>query len=81
MVIMTILWKLEQNIVTKLLSNNLFFPNFLLQVIQEKGEGIVLLPNAAHSGGNLGPNLAEACNFGTNNWIPYGCVSLNCPCM
>ncbi|KAJ1522438.1 hypothetical protein ONE63_001628 [Megalurothrips usitatus] len=50
-------------------------------VIQEKGEGIVLLPNAAHSGGNFGPNLAEACNFGSKNWIPYGCVSLNCSCM
>ncbi|XP_034254090.1 uncharacterized protein LOC117652952 [Thrips palmi] len=50
-------------------------------VIQEKGEGIVLLPNAAHCGGNFGPNLAEACNFGTNAWIPYGCVSLRCPCM
>lgn len=52
-----------------------------MQVIQQKGEGIVLLPNCAHTGGNLGPNLAEACNFGTQHWIPYGCVALNCVCM
>ncbi|KAK3908835.1 Lysine-specific demethylase 4D [Frankliniella fusca] len=50
-------------------------------VIQQQGEGIVILPNTAHTGGNLGPNLAEACNFGSHKWIPYGCVSPNCPCM
>ncbi|KAK3913498.1 Lysine-specific demethylase 4D [Frankliniella fusca] len=50
-------------------------------VIQQEKEGIVVLPNTAHTGGNLGPNLAEACNFGSNKWIPYGCVSSNCPCM
>jgi len=53
----------------------------LMQVIQQQGEGIVVLPNTAHSGGNLGPNLAEACNFGSYKWIPYGCVAPNCPCM
>ncbi|XP_034244640.1 uncharacterized protein LOC117647170 isoform X2 [Thrips palmi] len=49
-------------------------------VIQYAGEGIVLLPNCAHAGWNLGTNLSEACNFGTNKWIPYGCVSLQCNC-
>lgn len=53
----------------------------LMQVIQQQNQGIVVLPNAAHAGGNLGPNLAEACNFGSHKWIPYGCVSPNCPCM
>lgn len=52
-----------------------------MQVIQQQNQGIVVLPNAAHAGGNLGPNLAEACNFGSHKWIPYGCVSPNCPCM
>lgn len=53
----------------------------MLQVIQKEGEGIVVLPNAAHTGGNLGTNLAEACNFGTKSWIPYGCVYPICSCM
>ncbi|KAK3914733.1 Lysine-specific demethylase 4 [Frankliniella fusca] len=50
-------------------------------VIQQQGEGIVLFPNTAHAGGNLGPNLSEACNFGTKKWIPYGCVAPNCTCI
>ncbi|KAK3917006.1 Lysine-specific demethylase 4E [Frankliniella fusca] len=50
-------------------------------VFQHAGEGIVVLPNTAHAGGNLGKNLAEACNFGTKKWIPYGCVAPNCGCM
>ncbi|XP_052128098.1 uncharacterized protein LOC127750438 [Frankliniella occidentalis] len=50
-------------------------------VIQRQGEGIVVLPNAAHSGGNLSFNWSEACNFATKSWLPYGAVSPPCSCI
>lgn len=39
-----------------------------LQVIQKEGEGVVVLPNAAHTGFNFGLNVAEACNIGTKRF-------------
>ncbi|XP_026285398.2 lysine-specific demethylase 5D-like [Frankliniella occidentalis] len=50
-------------------------------VLQKESEGIVVLPNAAHTGGNLAHNWAEACNFATKSWIPYGCVYPACKCI
>lgn len=50
-------------------------------VIQKQGEGIILLPNCVHGGASLGPNLAQACNFGSKAWLPYGCQSLPCSCV
>lgn len=52
-------------------------------IIQEPGDFIFLAPNAAHTGGNMGVNLAEACNIGTLDWLPYGSVAStqNCSCL
>ncbi|XP_034255173.1 uncharacterized protein LOC117653540 [Thrips palmi] len=50
-------------------------------VIQRQGQGVVVTPNAAHFGFNLGYNIAEAANFGTVSWIPYGIVSTTCTCL
>ncbi|KAJ1521127.1 hypothetical protein ONE63_002827 [Megalurothrips usitatus] len=50
-------------------------------VLQRKGQGIIVTPNAAHFGFNLGPNIAEASNFGTTSWIPYGIVYPHCTCL
>ncbi|KAK3920607.1 Lysine-specific demethylase 4, partial [Frankliniella fusca] len=50
-------------------------------VIQRVGEGVVLLPNSPHMGSNLSFNWAEACNFGTSSWIPYGITYPACTCL
>ncbi|KAJ1518779.1 hypothetical protein ONE63_011610 [Megalurothrips usitatus] len=50
-------------------------------VIQYPGEAVVLYPNAAHFGFNLGWNFAEAINFGTVGWIPEGINSPKCQCI
>jgi len=50
-------------------------------VVQRAGECVVVTPNTAHFGFNLGPNIAEAANFPTPDWIPYGMVAPKCTCM
>ncbi|KAI3480223.1 hypothetical protein L1887_57642 [Cichorium endivia] len=61
---------------------DIVFPQWLLKhgirfkvIILHPGEFFVFAPNAAHTGGNMGPNLAEACNFGTPDWLPFGSVA------
>ncbi|XP_034231373.1 uncharacterized protein LOC117639629 [Thrips palmi] len=50
-------------------------------VVQRAGESVVVCPNAVHVGFNSGFNIAEACNFATESWIPYGIVAPQCKCM
>ena len=40
----------------------------------------LVLPYAYHCGFNLGYNIAEAVNFGTIDWIPFGINSVNWNC-
>ncbi|KAK3907233.1 Lysine-specific demethylase 4D [Frankliniella fusca] len=49
-------------------------------IIQRSGEGVIVTPNAAHQIFNLGPNIAEAANFGNLFWIPYGITFPKCHC-
>ncbi|XP_052130837.1 uncharacterized protein LOC127751391 isoform X2 [Frankliniella occidentalis] len=52
------------------------------KVVQQRSHQAVLVaPNAAHFGFNLGPNVAEAVNFATTKWVPYGIVYPRCTCM
>jgi jumonji domain-containing protein 2 len=40
-------------------------------LVQQPGEFVMVFPNALHQGWNLGPNLAEAANFGSNDWVAH----------
>ena len=40
----------------------------------------LVLPYAYHCGFNLGYNIAEAVNYATVDWIPFGKKSVNCDC-
>jgi len=51
------------------------------QVVQRSGEGVIVAPNAAHFGFNCGPNCAEAINFASREYLPYGIVYPKCTCM
>jgi hypothetical protein len=42
------------------------------KIVQYEGEFIVTFPRAFHSGLSLGPNIGEAVNFATSDWISYG---------
>ena len=50
------------------------------KIIQEPGQFIVQAPYLYHSGFNLGFNMAEAINFATPRWIPYGRSARPCEC-
>ena len=40
----------------------------------------LVLPYSYHCGFNLGYNIAEAVNYATVDWIPFGKKSVNCDC-
>jgi JmjC domain, hydroxylase/C5HC2 zinc finger len=42
------------------------------KLVQYEGEFIVTFPRAFHGGLSLGPNIGEAVNFATSDWISYG---------
>jgi len=42
------------------------------KVLQYPGEFVVTFPRAFHSGFSLGPNIGEAVNFATHDWIAFG---------
>ena len=42
------------------------------KALQHEGEFIVTFPRAFHGGFSLGPNIGEAVNFSTHDWISYG---------
>jgi hypothetical protein len=41
-------------------------------LIQYEGEFVVTFPRAFHGGFSYGPNMGEAVNFATHDWIAYG---------
>lgn len=42
------------------------------RLVQHPGEFVVTFPRAYHGGFSLGPNVGEAVNFASYNWISYG---------
>ena len=42
------------------------------KLLQYPGEFVITFPRAFHGGFSLGPNLGEAVNFATHDWIAYG---------
>lgn len=42
------------------------------KMLQHEGEFIITFPRAFHGGFSLGPNIGEAVNFATHDWIAYG---------
>jgi len=42
------------------------------KTLQHAGEFIITFPRAYHGGFSLGPNIGEAVNFATHDWISYG---------
>jgi JmjC domain, hydroxylase/C5HC2 zinc finger len=57
----------------------MFSPRLLQQhdvnaykILQHEGEFVVTFPRAFHGGFSLGPNVGEAVNFATHDWIALG---------
>lgn len=42
------------------------------KLLQHEGEFVVTFPRSFHSGFSLGPNVGEAVNFATYDWISFG---------
>jgi len=42
------------------------------KILQHPGEFVVTFPRSFHGGFSMGPNIGEAVNFGTTDWIPFG---------
>jgi|EP01047_Picozoa_sp_COSAG01_P035568 hypothetical protein len=49
--------------------------------VQEAGQYVITFPHGYHWGFNQGFNCAEATNFATENWIPYGEKAKWCKCI
>ncbi|DBA03507.1 TPA: hypothetical protein N0F65_011408 [Lagenidium giganteum] len=50
------------------------------RVLQEPGEFVITFPACYHGGFNLGFNIAEAVNFASLKWIPFGLEAKICKC-
>jgi JmjC domain, hydroxylase/C5HC2 zinc finger len=42
------------------------------KIVQHEGEFVFTFPRGYHGGFSLGPNVGEAVNFATHDWIAYG---------
>lgn len=42
------------------------------KLVQYEGEYVVTFPRSFHGGFSLGPNVGEAVNFATHDWIAKG---------
>ena len=42
------------------------------KLLQYEGEFVVTFPRSFHGGFSMGPNIGEAVNFATHDWIAYG---------
>lgn len=44
----------------------------IYKLLQHEGEYVVTFPRAFHGGFSMGPNIGEAVNFATHDWIAHG---------
>ena len=44
----------------------------IYKLLQHEGEFVVTFPRAFHGGFSTGPNIGEAVNFATHDWITHG---------